>query len=249
MGVDLDRDRRQPPPDTVCPFLGDPEQPAVRPLEPAIGLMCHAGRRAYLVDRSKQRHLCLNAGHTACALYRQGVSSRRDSRPWAMLDTEGWIAEPSPEQRDQQARERIRRRLDKARGRRLLPFPIPTPDPRLVLLGGAIIVIVVAVFLAINVINSLLGGSVPAPTASPTVSASIPGSAASDLPTAEPSAVATPTPSPTQDPNGILYIVKKNDTLYAIALKFHTSAAAIAAANGIADPRKLHTGQQLVIPP
>ena len=68
--------------------------------------MCHAARRPYVVDRSKQRYLCLNAGHTACALYRQGVSARSDSRPWAMLVREGWTSQPSPEQRDREARER-----------------------------------------------------------------------------------------------------------------------------------------------
>jgi LysM repeat protein len=44
------------------------------------------------------------------------------------------------------------------------------------------------------------------------------------------------------------YAVQSGDTLYAIAARFGTSVGAIAAANNLADPGYIYTGQQLTIP-
>jgi lysozyme len=44
------------------------------------------------------------------------------------------------------------------------------------------------------------------------------------------------------------YTVKSGDTLYAIAIKFGTTVAAIAAANNIANPNQISVGQVLIIP-
>ncbi len=54
-------------------------------------------------------------------------------------------------------------------------------------------------------------------------------------PTAAPSANAT-------------YIVQPGDTLYAIALKFNATIAALQQANGLSDPNTLAVGQRLIIP-
>jgi LysM repeat protein len=43
-------------------------------------------------------------------------------------------------------------------------------------------------------------------------------------------------------------VVKKGDTLYEIARRFGVSLQALAAANGIADPKMIRPGQVLVIP-
>lgn len=51
-----------------------------------------------------------------------------------------------------------------------------------------------------------------------------------------------PAPGPT------VYIVRRGDTLYSIARRYHTTVTAIAWANGIANPHRIWVGQRLVIP-
>lgn len=62
---------------------------------------------------------------------------------------------------------------------------------------------------------------------------------------------ATPmaTPTPTVTPTPILYTVQAGDTLLKIAIQFDRSTEVIQEANGIADPRFLQIGQELIIPP
>jgi lysozyme len=49
-------------------------------------------------------------------------------------------------------------------------------------------------------------------------------------------------------PSQRTYTVKSGDTLYAIAIRFNTTVAAIAAANHIANPNQISVGQVLIIP-
>jgi LysM repeat protein len=49
-------------------------------------------------------------------------------------------------------------------------------------------------------------------------------------------------------PGATVYIVRPGDTLYSIARRYHTTVAAIAWANGIANPRYIWVGQRLTIP-
>ena len=165
-----------------------------------------------------------------------------------MLARDGGVAVATAEQRDREARERARRRrLERAGATARLPLGLPAPDPRLILLAGAVVVIVVAVMVAINVLGTVLRG--PGPVVTGPVTHETPSAIAPGLGvTPEPSAVVTPEPSSTPSPDVIVYIVKSGDSLYAIATAYHTTVAAIVAANGIADPRKLHVGQRLIIP-
>ncbi len=78
---------------------------------------------------------------------------------------------------------------------------------------------------------------------------------ASPWPTATRRATFTPvpatpsdTPTPTATPTPVIYVVKKGDTLLPIARQFGVSVEEIQEANGIDDPRRLHIGQELVIP-
>lgn len=61
---------------------------------------------------------------------------------------------------------------------------------------------------------------------------------------------ATPsdTPTPTVTPTPIIYVIKRGDTLLAIAREFGVTVKAIQEANGITDPRRLRINQEIVIP-
>lgn len=48
--------------------------------------------------------------------------------------------------------------------------------------------------------------------------------------------------------NPTVYIVQRGDTLYSVARRFGTTYQALAAANGIRNPRLIYVGQRLIIP-
>ena len=59
---------------------------------------------------------------------------------------------------------------------------------------------------------------------------------------------ATPPPTPTATPTPVIYVVQPGDTLLQIALIYGVEVEALAARNGIDDPRSLRSGARLVIP-
>ncbi len=61
---------------------------------------------------------------------------------------------------------------------------------------------------------------------------------------------ATPsnTPTPTMTPTPVIYVIKKGDTLLAIARQFGVTVQEIQDVNGITDPRRLKIGQEIIIP-
>ena len=61
---------------------------------------------------------------------------------------------------------------------------------------------------------------------------------------------ATPsaTPEPTFTPTPVIYAIKEGDTLIPIARQFGVTVQEIIDANGIADPRRLRIGQEIIIP-
>jgi LysM repeat protein len=61
---------------------------------------------------------------------------------------------------------------------------------------------------------------------------------------------ATPsdTPTPTVTPTPIIYVIKKGDTLLAIARQFDVTVRELQDVNGITDPRRLRINQELIIP-
>jgi LysM repeat protein len=61
---------------------------------------------------------------------------------------------------------------------------------------------------------------------------------------------ATPsdTPTPTVTPTPIIYVIKKGDTLLAIARQFGVTVQALQEVNGITDPRRLRIDQEIIIP-
>ena len=80
------------------------------------------------------------------------------------------------------------------------------------------------------------GSSTPSPSIEPSVA-----------PTVTPSTA--PTASAEQSPAGQVYVVKKGDTLYAIAVRNKTTVEAIMAVNpAITNPNLLKVGQRVLIP-
>lgn len=61
---------------------------------------------------------------------------------------------------------------------------------------------------------------------------------------------ATPsdTPMPTVTPTPIIYVIKKGDTLLAVARQFGVTVQALQEINGITDPRRLRINQELIVP-
>jgi LysM repeat protein len=59
---------------------------------------------------------------------------------------------------------------------------------------------------------------------------------------------ATPPPTPTATPTPVIYLVQPGDTLLQIALMYGVDVEALAARNGIEEPRSLRTGTRLIIP-
>jgi LysM repeat protein len=72
-----------------------------------------------------------------------------------------------------------------------------------------------------------------------------PEAAPTEAPTAVP---LTPMPSPTPLLQTTVHVVKRGETLSAIAARYGVSMQAIISANGLADPNHIITGQKLVIP-
>jgi LysM repeat protein len=90
----------------------------------------------------------------------------------------------------------------------------------------------------------------PTPTPSPTATPVTPGVTVTP-PTATPTpATATPVTATTAPPSTCraIYVVRRGDTLYRIALRYGTTYTEIARLNGIANPRLIYPGQQLCIP-
>ena len=59
---------------------------------------------------------------------------------------------------------------------------------------------------------------------------------------------ATPPPTPTPTPTPVVYVVQPGDTLMGIAIRYDVDMDALASRNGINDPRRLRSGQELIIP-
>jgi LysM repeat protein len=94
------------------------------------------------------------------------------------------------------------------------------------------------------------------PMASPTVEGTLIASPTAVVtPTATPVPGApthTPIPTPTTPPETlgapVVHVVQRGENLFRIALRYNTTVEAIAAANGIHNPRLIYVGQKLTIP-
>jgi LysM repeat protein len=198
---------------------------------------------------SKQRQLCLGAGHADCATFRAARELLREPHrePGAAAFEAGLWPRTSP---------RVTT-FDPVRTG--LTGGLTTPQARAggqALLVGLIVVAFVVLVLA---------RSTPAGSAAPVGGSPVPSGAAAGA-SPPPSTAATPAPSlatpvpapsapadPTGSPLGSnpaerTYKEKRGDTLRSIALKFGVTVKALRKANGLATDAVIRRGQVLVIP-
>ena len=76
----------------------------------------------------------------------------------------------------------------------------------------------------------------------------VPAGGAAPGPTATPVATAPPAPTAGVPTGGVWHTVRAGENLYRISLQYGTTVAAIASANGLANPNIIYIGQRLWIP-
>jgi LysM repeat protein len=228
----------------VCPYLLA-EDGASRRLGPWRGHRCMAVHPPARLALDKQRRLCLVTDHLTCPAYLAargsdgsvagmglaGPDLERVTR-WSITRTTSSIVEPGS-------------RLDGLTNR-------ISGTVAQAILGGALLVALLAM-----VRGQFVPGASPSASASPDASAGVsPSASATPLasPTPAPTDVAVvtpvaPTPSPaTPQPSAsAIYTVKAGDTLYDLAIAYHTTVKAIMELNGLSTT-DLVIGQMLLIP-
>jgi LysM repeat protein len=231
--------------DRICPYLAlaDDGRTVADGFDPEH--RCHALTPPAPLERARQVQLCLTEAHARCERFAAARTA--------------WLAASSglPRVAPDVAFGRTRLILEPEPAWRNLASPPATRLSRRVLLIGAAGAAVVLLLLLGNALG-ILGGSAasasPTPSPSPTATATATPVPSQTAPQPSPSVVATasptavPTASPTPAPTPHTYIVQQGDTLNAIAVRFGTTAQAIADANGISVSDTLDVGQVLVIP-
>lgn len=238
------------PPDTqavlaaICPYLVA-EDGAWRSARPTREHRCTAVEPPAPLPFAKQRRLCLTEAHRACPAY-EAARERRAADLAAVGITTSALA---------------------ARQTRPLTRTIPVALDRPTAITGPIGVVdayrrlgrlgiaSLALLALLLVILARFTGSTPTPSPSPTVFAGgSPTPLQTPLPTAAPTTpppTASPTlgsPTPTPAATPIIYIVKRGDSLTAIAERYGTTVQALQDANGIAPGEVIQPGQKITIP-
>jgi len=225
----------------TCPYIGIVGDAATHYAFPVSAHRCHAGSRPIALDHAKQALDCLTTQHVTCPRYHPPPSPTH-GLPIAAAG----VVVPG----------------------RALASAARTPPRRWVSKAVLFAVLLLGAIVAGLYIGSVLGQNRGSPTAggdpatgatqTPTSVASAPGSSPSDRsqPTPSPTAAPTPTPTPESTPTAtpkpastpLVYIVKRGDTLTAIAIRYGVSVASIRSINDIPDPNVIVTGQRIVIP-
>jgi LysM repeat protein len=217
----------------VCPYLISADG-AWRSLRPHRDHRCGALSPATVVAPEKQRALCLVDAHGSCATYKAARARARGTRPservsqplWPVARTAPVIIEPA------------RARLQGLPG-------LPGRTTGQALLGALMVVAFVAVVVART---SSPGPASTVPPASDPVASVLVTPRPTPRPSPSPSPSASPTAAPTPIASQATYKVKSGDTLQKIASHYGVKVAAVMAANGITDGKRIRVGQSLIIP-
>ena len=230
--------------DRICPYLAlaDDGRTVADGFDPEH--RCHAITPPAPLERARQAQLCLTEAHARCDRFGAARTA--------------WLAASSglPRVAPDVAFGRTRLILEPEPAWRTLSAPPVTRVSRRTVLIGAVCGVVVVLLLLGNAFGMLghLPRSTPSPSPSPTASPSVGAtpssvpSASAPPPTIAPTSVPTAAPTPTPAPTPLTYRVQASDTLNGIAAKFHTTAQAIADANGIKVTDTINVGQVLIIP-
>jgi LysM repeat protein len=246
------------PAEGLCPFLRSRDG-AWASSHASRELRCWAVSPGAQLAVAKQRALCLRSAHAGCATF-VAASAQEPGMPAQHPDAAG-IWPPT---------RTLPVTLEPVRGHGSLSVATPRSGGQAVLIG-----LMVIAFLALVVARmSAPDGSSRSPGAAASTSAApaavasgsglVAGSpSAGPVPTAgaESAVPASPTPPPSARPSAsprttpapaasasVTYTVQPKDTLSGIAARYHTTVAALAAANGITNTRIIRVGQVLVIP-
>ncbi len=239
-----------------CPYLIAPDG-RWRSAEPDRAHRCTAVRPPGSLTTEKQRRLCLESLFTACPAYLEATRVREELRAAAGLAESGPrrpIVRTIPLVMEGPA---ARRWAGVRRGNL----------QRSSQLGLVLVIVVAAAALAFarlpgqgaggQVIGSpsiapsaVVATQTPSPVTSPSapIATATPAPPPSSPPTATPAAPPTAPPaSPPVVATGT-YRVKKGDTLYAIAVRYHTTVKALQELNGISNASYIQVGQVLKVP-
>ena len=233
-------------PSDACPFLAA-ESGAWRLSTPSRDHRCGAFSPSTSLAPSKQARLCLTAAHTGCATYVASNAAR-----------EARVGPPQGADRaGRWALARMTPVVEDIGGARALLGAL-VADRRTWPAIPAVLLVTLLVALGLSGAGgapvTALGSPTPGlpqssspASARPTVTAAVP-TQTTTLPS--PTTVVSPTVAPTATPVpnfSTTYRVKSGDTLFDIALQFHTTVKAITDLNNLTSTT-LHIGQLLLIP-
>lgn len=257
--------------DRVCPYLGVVDDPATHYAFPSSAQRCHSDGRPFAIDLAKQSKDCLTAQHVTCPRFHP-VADRPVGRGALGDAIAGSATGPSLERVEHgtssvgpTASLAGGPRLRAAKTRRLAKILLVAVLAVVAGLGGLQLGSWVAAQSGGSQVTPIpsgaslsaagLASATPAsvsaaPTGMPSPTASSPQASPGSSPptTASGSVEGVTAPPPTHVPQELVYIVKRGDTLIAIAGRYGVSVEAVKRLNRLKDPNLIFVGQHIRIP-
>jgi LysM repeat protein len=256
--------------DRVCPYLGVVDDPATHYAFPSSAQRCHSDGRPFAIDLAKQSKDCLTAQHVTCPRFHPVAN--RPVRAGALRDAIAVTATTASLERVEPGTSaRVATTLAggpwprASRSRRLAKILVVAVLAIVAGLGGLQLGSWVAAQSGGSQVTPIPSGAslsaarlasappasvsaVPTGTPSPTASSpqASPGSSPSGTPAGGVEGVTAP--PPTHVPQDLVYVVKRGDTLTAIAGRYGVSVEAVKRLNRLKDPNLIFIGQHIRVP-